>query len=155
MFKITEWGTVAGGVQIALAAPMAAYPPAHAIEVSMVLKNVDATAVTIVQRSPWVDYQFDLTDENGSPVPRTRFFEMMLDAPTWESALTDVPPGGVVVSTVFVNRMFDMSLSTAYEFSVARSVTPLGGQPILVTSNRLAIEVADRLAPDVFGDQRL
>ena len=155
MFKITEWGTVAGGVQIALAAPLTAYPPAHAVEVSLVLKNVGTMAVTIVQRSPWVDYQFELTYEDGSPVPHTRFFENMLDAPTWESTLTDIPPGGVVVSTVFVNRMFDMSLSTVYEISAARSVTSLGVQPIPVTSNRLAIEVSDKLAPDVFGDQRL
>jgi hypothetical protein len=108
------------------------------LELDIVLVNQSNTTVHIGQRSLVFDWRYDLTDQNGSPVARTRYGEegqRSAEAGTAGAVLLALAPRGQLKAKISLHEIFELTKAGKYRLVVSRTLpNPDTGTAIEVRS---------------------
>ncbi len=73
----TQWGRETEGLTISLSTEKAVFESNDTIGLNISLKNTGPTPTAIVVRSPWIDYDISVRDENNNELPKSAYAQQM------------------------------------------------------------------------------
>ena len=117
------------------------------VELEIVLTNESRATARIGQRSVVFDWQYELTRQDGAPVPMTRYGEegrRSAEGGAPGAVLLTLAPGQQLKAQVPLHQIFELSESGTYRVTVFRSLpTPGDGSWIEIRSARLDFLLRD------------
>jgi hypothetical protein len=150
MQPIQDWGMSKYGAQIALTVLKRFYAPGETVALTIFLRRRDgAESLRIVNVGAWWNYALTLSSRRGEPVSSSRFGQLLEErlGREGERMMLDLDPGAVLITTLPLNALFDITVPDVYVLSVSRVVWVADRtDPDRLESNQTEIEVSEDAA---------
>lgn len=140
-----EWGSVIEDLAISLSVDQPVFRLGDTIPLHIALRNFGTTPITIVMRSPWIDFSLLVRDENGREIPESDYMRQMREtAAQARRAMHQLMPGDVVTETLDLDKAYELKIPGLYTVSANHTTFKKGmlDQFAEVASNELKIRIA-------------
>jgi len=141
----TQWGRETEGLTISLSTEKAVFESNDTIGLNISLKNTGPTPTAIVVRSPWIDYDISVRDENNNELPKSAYAQQMRETAAEGLRRTQqLMPGEELTETLELDKAYDLKKPNRYTVSVKHHTYRREAldQFAEVTSKELPIRVA-------------
>jgi hypothetical protein len=123
MRPIEDWGDSKYGARLAITVPRLAYGIGEIVILTIYLRRQEgAEQLSVLSRGPWRNYALTVRSGRGEPVPLSQFSQLVEERSPKESGriTLDLEPGAVLITTIPLNALFDITVPDSYVLSVSR-----------------------------------
>jgi hypothetical protein len=155
MREIEDWGSSKYGAQIAVTVPKRVYSPGETIVLTVYLRRRDGEErLRVINSGAWQNYALTLRSRLDGPVSASRFGRSVDEGFVrfMERGTLDLRSGAVLITTIPLNALFDVTMPDVYVLSTSRRVWVDGNADAdVLESNEIEIEVSQDVG-SVVGD---
>lgn len=154
MYAIQDWGPSKFGAQIAIVPRKIRHAPGEPVLLTVYLRRRGGVEIVRVQNlGEWLNYEWSVVSSDGVAAPRSQFGRRIAEREFAERIELQLAPGQVIITTIPLNALFDLTAPAAYEVSATRTIwVGAAVSPDTLASNRIEILVDEDEASVLAGE---